>query len=117
MIATSSRITSDRMNISTTTNMSISTTRRTDRMMIEDRASGRAPLLLSLFLLLASAAPSPELAAQEQGEPLFRRLDQVESGIDFANIVEEDEEFNINKFIYAYNGGGIAVGDVNNDGL
>ena len=98
--------------------MSISTTRRTQTKTTENGASGGTSFLLSLFIILATAALSPELAAQEQGEqPLFRRLDQAESGIDFANIVEEDERFNINQFIYAYNGGGIAVGDVDHDGL
>lgn len=48
---------------------------------------------------------------------LFTRLPVESTGIFFSNDVIEDEKFNINVFIYAYNGGGVAVGDVNNDGL
>lgn len=48
---------------------------------------------------------------------LFTRLPVEQTGIRFSNDVIEDENFNINVFIYAYNGGGVAAGDVNNDGL
>ena len=39
------------------------------------------------------------------------------SGIDFINLIEEDEHFNIMSYEYIYNGGGIAVEDFNKDGL
>ncbi|HSR38650.1 MAG TPA: VCBS repeat-containing protein, partial [Phnomibacter sp.] len=39
------------------------------------------------------------------------------SGISFANQVSENETFNITTYEYLYNGGGVAAGDVNNDGL
>jgi len=51
------------------------------------------------------------------GEPaLFRLLSDTDTGVDFANKIEENEEFNIEKCIYWYNGGGVAIGDINNDG-
>ncbi len=40
-----------------------------------------------------------------------------ETGINFENRLTEDEHFNIIKYLYFYNGGGVAAGDVNNDGL
>jgi len=57
--------------------------------------------------------------AQKRGEarPLFRFLSPQETGVTFANMVVEDDTFNVNEFIYAYNGGGVAVGDVDGDGL
>lgn len=40
-----------------------------------------------------------------------------ETGIDFANTIFESDTFNIFKYDYIYNGGGVAVSDFNNDGL
>lgn len=47
----------------------------------------------------------------------FTQLSSEETGITFTNHFEEDEEFNILSYEYSYNGGGVAVGDFNNDGL
>nr|MCU0393344.1 CRTAC1 family protein [Thermoflexibacter sp.] len=49
--------------------------------------------------------------------PLFKLLPASQTGIDFANIVKEDTTFNILNYLYFYNGGGVSVGDINNDGL
>jgi hypothetical protein len=48
---------------------------------------------------------------------LFQILDSTHTGIDFSNELIEDESFNIIEYLYFYNGGGVAVGDINNDGL
>ncbi|MBX3254332.1 MAG: VCBS repeat-containing protein [Chitinophagaceae bacterium] len=48
---------------------------------------------------------------------MFSRLDKNETGIDFRNLLVEDESLNISRYAYFYNGGGVAVGDINNDGL
>ena len=39
------------------------------------------------------------------------------SGIDFFNKVENTKDFNIFNYRNFYNGGGVAIGDINNDGL
>ncbi len=39
------------------------------------------------------------------------------SGIDFQNQLVDTPELNIIEYLYYYNGGGVSVGDVNNDGL
>src|SRR5574337_144680 len=39
------------------------------------------------------------------------------SGISFANNITESEQQNIFTYEYMYNGAGVAIGDVNNDGL
>lgn len=39
------------------------------------------------------------------------------TGIDFTNNVENNNEFNIFSYRNFYNGGGVAIGDINNDGL
>lgn len=55
--------------------------------------------------------------AQTATDPLFKLLAPSETGIDFANQVSEDTTFNILNYLYFYNGGGVSIGDVNNDGL
>jgi hypothetical protein len=40
-----------------------------------------------------------------------------QTGINFRNDLKEDERLNVLSYEYLYNGGGVAVGDINNDGL
>jgi hypothetical protein len=50
--------------------------------------------------------------------PVFKKITSSQSGISFANNVEENWQKNyFDKFAYVYNGGGVAIGDINNDGL
>src|SRR5690606_19373966 len=46
---------------------------------------------------------------------LFRSANRT--NINFENMVVETEDLNILTYGYIYNGGGVAVGDINNDGL
>ena len=48
---------------------------------------------------------------------LFKQLDSSVTGINFHNDIKEDENTNAIVYEYTYNGGGVAIGDVNNDGL
>lgn len=48
---------------------------------------------------------------------VFVELDPAKSGIDFFNAVKDNEKVNILDYLYFYNGGGVAAGDINNDGL
>jgi len=65
----------------------------------------------SIFLLLLLA-----IRAGAQS-PLFQLLPAKETGIHFSNDIAETEELNVLNYEYFYNGGGVAVGDINNDGL
>ncbi len=47
----------------------------------------------------------------------FRLLDSVKTGITFQNQVKDRDDFNILSYRNYYNGGGVAIGDINNDGL
>lgn len=49
--------------------------------------------------------------------PLFRLTSPQNTGVTFANAVEERPGLNILEAEYFFNGGGVAAGDVNNDGL
>lgn len=48
---------------------------------------------------------------------LFDRLDPEQTGITFVNEVLEKDSFNILHNEYMYNGGGVGVADLDNDGL
>jgi hypothetical protein len=47
----------------------------------------------------------------------FRLVPSSESGITFRNTLTETVDFNIFNYMYFYNGGGVAVGDLNGDQL
>lgn len=68
-------------------------------------------MLLSLFiagLLLISC---------NRHKTLFTSLPASTTKVDFANMLEKRPLFGILYFLYYYNGGGVAIGDINNDGL
>ncbi|MDR6943541.1 VCBS repeat-containing protein [Mucilaginibacter pocheonensis] len=50
-------------------------------------------------------------------QPLFKLLPSEETSIKFRNDLVESENLNVLSYEYLYNGGGVAVGDINNDGL
>ncbi len=66
------------------------------------------PLLLLLFIFSCQ---------NEKPGALFTKVSKNKTGINFRNLLKEDENFNIFKYQYFNNGGGLAVGDFNNDGL
>lgn len=67
---------------------------------------------LFLFFLLWSCSKS----SKEVGQIHFEILSPEKTGIDFSNDLRFIREFNIYTYRNFYNGGGVAVGDVNNDG-
>ncbi len=52
-----------------------------------------------------------------QNEDLFVLVPSEQSNLDFSNKLPINLELNIFNYMYYYNGGGTAVGDLNNDGL
>ncbi|MEO8147320.1 MAG: VCBS repeat-containing protein [Bacteroidia bacterium] len=71
--------------------------------------------ILMVYGLLTSCNKNKREEQVEQ--PLFTELNSTETGIDFMNPMRETPHFNILNYEYLYNGGGVAVGDINNDGL
>jgi hypothetical protein len=70
----------------------------------------------SVFLLfLTFQACKPTNSSSE--EVLFKMLPSDSTGITFSNQLFESEDFNIIQYLYYYNGGGVAAGDINADGL
>ena len=71
-------------------------------------------LLIYFFLVLALVTSS---CNKDTPITLFTLLDNSETGITFRNDVPYTEEFNTYTYRNFYNGGGVALGDINNDGL
>ena len=63
-----------------------------------------------LVILIFTACRSKE------GE-LFYNPAPTETGVSFENTLTETDDLNILDYLYFYNGGGVAAGDINNDGL
>ncbi len=76
-------------------------------------------IVLGMSLWFTSCtSKSEEKEAQKAVAPtLFSLLPSSHTGIDFVNEVENQKNFNIFKYRNFYNGGGVAIGDINNDGL
>ena len=70
--------------------------------------------IFSLFVLLLIAFFTQ---CREKEKTLFTLLPASETGINFINQVDYTEDFNCYTYRSFYNGGGVGLGDVNNDGL
>lgn len=69
----------------------------------------RLMYLLVVFILFASC--------KQESTTLFSKLSASETGVDFKNKLTETHKYNYFTYPYMYLGGGVSVGDVNNDGL
>ncbi|MBG7631378.1 MAG: VCBS repeat-containing protein, partial [Bacteroidetes bacterium] len=80
-------------------------------------------IILSLYLLLFFAVFFAACNQQSKeivltaNHTLFSKVDNNKSNIHFTNKVTESLYFNFINYSYIYNGAGVAVGDINNDGL
>jgi len=54
---------------------------------------------------------------QAEQQKVFNLLSAENTGISFNNTLDYDQEFNVYKYRNYYNGGGVAIGDINNDSL
>ncbi|WP_225586860.1 VCBS repeat-containing protein [Algoriphagus sp. Y33] len=77
--------------------------------------------LVGLAILIMSCSKSdtssPTDNSQVASTPLFNLLPPERTGITFSNRIEENLNLNVLMYEYLYNGGGVAVGDLNGDGL
>jgi len=55
--------------------------------------------------------------AQETSPKQLFKLLGDETNVSFSNTIEENEMHNVFSYEYFYNGGGVSIGDLNNDGL
>ena len=70
-----------------------------------------------LFLIMVLLSRCSKLEKKEISKTLFERIDSKHSNVQFSNNVKENLKFNFLNYSYIYNGGGVASGDINNDGL
>ena len=71
-------------------------------------------LFFTIGLIILTCCSKKEQS--EQGK-IFSVLSSTESGIDFSNDLTENDSLNYFTYSYLYMGGGVATGDINNDGL
>ncbi len=72
------------------------------------------PRSILLVWMLSSLATCENKQVENH---LFYKVPDSESGVQFENTLTNSEDFNIIEYLYFYNGGGVALGDINNDGL
>src|SRR6266436_5919795 len=75
------------------------------------------PLRKYLSFLFALAALLSSCRRTPSAPQLFVAVAPEASGITFANTLPEDSAVNIVNYLYYYNGGGVAAGDIDGDGL
>jgi len=66
------------------------------------------PGIIIVFLCVSCGEKKPKL---------FTQISSDQSGISFSNSIKSSDEFNIFSYRNFYNGGGVALGDFNNDNL
>ncbi len=74
------------------------------------------PLSLLVLILACQEKDKKEALPADTGPSLFKELSTDQTHIDFSNTLSEGLNTNILMYEYFYNGGGVAVGDLNNDG-
>jgi hypothetical protein len=72
--------------------------------------------IMSILIGCQSDKSSEPVKNAESGV-LFRKLSAEETSLDFVNKVDDTKDFNVLTYRNYYNGGGVAIGDVNQDGL
>jgi len=72
---------------------------------------------VSNFLRLLSFAAFFLHSCKGKPDTLFSSISPSVTGISFENSIEDTDTLNILDYLYYYNGGGVGVGDINNDGL
>jgi len=73
-----------------------------------------SPILLVLLFILACNSNNQK---DNKKATLFKLLTADQCGINFTNKIHNEKDFNIFRYRNFYNGGGVGIGDINNDSL
>ena len=76
-----------------------------------------SPLGICIFFIYGCNSSSTKDAPVQQVLPLFTLLSPSQTHINFSNSLTEGLNTNVLMYEYFYNGGGVAIGDLNGDGL
>ncbi|MEO7966360.1 MAG: VCBS repeat-containing protein, partial [Gemmatimonadaceae bacterium] len=82
----------------------------------------RWQLVLAGLCLVAGCSRAPGVSDRSGNAPapdghLFTRMPSTFTGVKFTNQIKETRELNVFTYRNYYNGGGVAIGDLNGDGL
>ncbi len=73
---------------------------------------------IAIVFFLYSCTNKNEKTKEQTESVVFKKILSSNSGISFTNAVDENFQKNyFDKFAYVYNGAGVAIADINNDGL
>ena len=75
----------------------------------------QTPIHIVSLVLLWLCCIGLSCKSRNASQPIFQLMDNT--GINFVNTVQDTNDFNIFSYRNFYNGGGVAIGDINNDGL
>ncbi len=70
-----------------------------------------------VLLIICSCTPDKNSIIENNQNSQFQLLTAENTGINFRNDLESTDNFNVYNYRNFYNGGGVAIGDINNDGL
>jgi len=73
--------------------------------------------MISFLISLLMAACQHDQKVEIPRDALFKLIPSEESGIEFINKITNEKDLNIFLYRNFYNGGGVGIGDINNDGL
>lgn len=73
--------------------------------------------IILLFLTMSALWTISSCGKKNTEKPVFTLLDSTQTGVKFSNVLNDSDHPGILSYLYFYNGGGVAIGDINNDGL
>lgn len=76
----------------------------------------RLVIILAIIACSCSNTVEQEKISEENPQ-LFERIESNASGVTFKNILQQRIDLNFMNYMYVYTGAGVAVGDIDNDGL
>jgi hypothetical protein len=73
-------------------------------------------IVITAFLLM-NCSKEKKIVSNKKAAIYFESVSSDSSGVKFANTLYYKKDLNIIEYLYYYNGGGVAIGDINNDGF
>ena len=70
-----------------------------------------------LIFFLCTSCLYSIFSCKENEHARFKLLNASKTGLDFNNTIKENDSINVFEYMNIYTGAGVAVGDINNDGL